>query len=192
MAEEEEKKEEEKFELDSTGEALAYISLDQARVQAMEHARDNRDFYGSRYASRELVWEVSSQEESEDYYDIRLSYRPTEGFQGEPGLEQFTIDKTGPIRLRQILSQPRRRRSLVLPAVLVGILAVAGLGAGVLFAAGVFSSTNSPSLGPGAEAAAPVVTVPVVPDEPVRLVSAQGDVSVDLAPGSVANAVELR
>ena len=109
MAQEEEKKEEEKFELDSTGEALGYISLDQARVLAMEHARDNRDFYGRPYASRELVWEVSSQEESEDYYDIRLSYRPTEGFRGEPGLEQFTIDKTGPIRLRQILSQPRRR-----------------------------------------------------------------------------------
>ena len=38
MAEEEEKKEEEKFELDSAGQALAYISLDQARVLAMEHA----------------------------------------------------------------------------------------------------------------------------------------------------------
>ena len=77
MAEEEGKKEEEKFELDMAGEALGYISLDQARVRAMEHARDNRDFYGLRYARRELVWEVLSQEESEDYYDIRLSYRPT-------------------------------------------------------------------------------------------------------------------
>ena len=66
MAEEEEKKEEEKFELDAAGQALAYISLDQARVRAMEHARDNRDFYGRRYASRELVWELLSQEESEE------------------------------------------------------------------------------------------------------------------------------
>ena len=85
MAEGEGKKEEEKLEFDSTGQAIAYISLDQARVLAMEHARDNREFYGRRYASRELVWEVLSQEESEDYYDIRLSYRPTEGFRGEPG-----------------------------------------------------------------------------------------------------------
>ena len=48
----------------------------------------------------ELVWEVVSQEESEDYYDIRLSFRPATGFSGKPGVEQFTIDKTGPITLR--------------------------------------------------------------------------------------------
>ena len=84
------------------------------------------------------------------------------------------------------------RVSLVLPAVVAGILAVAGGGVGVLFAAGVFSSTTSPSLAPGPEAAASTVIVPVIPDEPARLVSAQGDVFVDLAPGSVANAVELR
>ena len=65
------------MELDSAGESLGYISLDQARVLAMEHARDNRDFYGRRYARRELVWGLISQEESEDYYDIRLAYRPT-------------------------------------------------------------------------------------------------------------------
>ena len=63
MAEENDKKEEEKFELDAAGQALAYISLDQARVLAMEHARDNTGFYGRRYRRRELAWEV----ESEDY-----------------------------------------------------------------------------------------------------------------------------
>ena len=105
--------------MDSTGQALAYISLDQARVLALEHARDNRDFYGRRYASRELVWKVLSLEESEDYYDIRLSYRPIEGFRGEPGHERFTIDKTGPIRLRQILRQPRRSRRIVIGLIVV-------------------------------------------------------------------------
>ena len=119
--------EEEKLEFDSTGQAVAYISLDQARVLAMEHARDNQDFYGRRYASRELVWEVVSQEESEDYYDIRLSYRPTEGFRGEPGHEQFTIDKTGPIRLRQILTQPRRSRQFVVALGLIGVILAAGV-----------------------------------------------------------------
>ena len=72
MAEDGEKKEEEKFEFDSTGEVLSYISLDQARVLPMEHARDNRDFYGRRCAGQELVWEVLSQEESEYYGLIRL------------------------------------------------------------------------------------------------------------------------
>ena len=52
MAEEDDKKEEGKFELDSAGQALAYISLDQARVLAMEHARDNTGFYGRRYRRR--------------------------------------------------------------------------------------------------------------------------------------------
>ena len=67
MAEEEDKKEEEKIELDSTGQPLAYISLDQARVLAMEHARDNTGFYGRRYRRRELAWEMVSQEARQDY-----------------------------------------------------------------------------------------------------------------------------
>ena len=56
MVEEEGKKDEEKFEFTAQGEALGYISLDQARVGAIEHARDNQEFYGRRYAERELVW----------------------------------------------------------------------------------------------------------------------------------------
>ena len=93
---EEENKEEEKFEFDAAGEVLGYISLDQARVLAVQHARQNTEFYGRRYVRLELVWEELSAEESEDYYRIRLSYRPARGFQGEPGVEQFTIDKAAP------------------------------------------------------------------------------------------------
>ena len=70
MAENREKKDDDKLEFDSTGQAIGYISLDQARVLAMEHARDNRDFYG-RYAGTELVWEVISADETEDYYEVR-------------------------------------------------------------------------------------------------------------------------
>ena len=66
MAEEQDKKDDEKVELDSTGQAVAYISLDQARVLALRYAHDNRDFYG-RYSDRELVWEVVGAEETEDY-----------------------------------------------------------------------------------------------------------------------------
>ena len=61
MAQDEEKKDEEKSEVDAAGEALEYISLDQARVMAIEHARDNSDFYGRLYASVDLVREVVSQ-----------------------------------------------------------------------------------------------------------------------------------
>ena len=55
MAEDAGKKDDGKVALDSTGQAVAYIPLDQARVLALQHARDNRDFYGRRYAQRDLV-----------------------------------------------------------------------------------------------------------------------------------------
>ena len=66
MAEDQDKKDEEKFEFTFEGEALGYISLEQARLRAIQHARDNQAFYGSRYARREPVWEVVGEEEAED------------------------------------------------------------------------------------------------------------------------------
>ena len=50
MAEDQDKKDEEKFEFTFEGEALGYISLEQARLQSIQHVRDNQAFYGSRYA----------------------------------------------------------------------------------------------------------------------------------------------
>ena len=64
-------KEEEKFEFDSAGHAVAYISLDQARILALQHAQGNRDFYGP-YSDSDLVWDVIGADETEDYYEIRL------------------------------------------------------------------------------------------------------------------------
>jgi hypothetical protein len=58
MLEEEGKKEEEKLEFTAEGETLGYVSLDQARVLALQRARENSDCYGPRYAKRELVWDV--------------------------------------------------------------------------------------------------------------------------------------
>ena len=46
MAKDDDKKDEEKLDFDSVGQAIAYISLDQARVLALQHARDNTEFYG--------------------------------------------------------------------------------------------------------------------------------------------------
>ena len=135
MAEDEGKKDEDKLEFDSTGQALGYISLDQARVLAMQHARDNRDVYG-RYADAELVWEELSAEESEDYYRIRLAYRPAGNFRAA-GVEQFTIDKAGPIEFRQIIRQPRLARSIVGGIAIKAVLAASGATIGGLFASGV-------------------------------------------------------
>jgi hypothetical protein len=67
MAEGQDKKDEEKFEFTFEAEALGYISLEQARLQSIQHVRDNQAFYGSRYARLEPVWEVVGEEEGEDY-----------------------------------------------------------------------------------------------------------------------------
>ena len=84
MAQDFGKEEEEKFDLTAEGETRGYISLDQARVLAVQHARDNTDFYGAKYLGISLVWEVLSQEETEDFYEIRLSFRPSGQRRGAP------------------------------------------------------------------------------------------------------------
>ena len=106
MAENPENKEAKPDLFSPAAEALGYISLEQARVLAIRHARDNTDFYGPRYSGINLVWEVISQEDGEDYYDIRLSFRPAGRFRGEPGVEQFVIDKLGNVEIRQMLDEP--------------------------------------------------------------------------------------
>ncbi len=89
---EEEGKKEEKVEFDSAGEAVGYISLDQARVLTIEHARDNTETNGRRYAGLRLVWEVVRAEVS----------------------EHFIVDKTGQIKIRQILTEPCREEDITL------------------------------------------------------------------------------
>ena len=112
-----------------------FISLDQARAAALAHARDNQDFYGRRYRKKELAWEVLSQEEREDGYHLRLSYQPARGFRGQPGGEEFTIERTGPVQSRRIISEPVKKGGLLgcgLVAagalLLVAVMLVASLG----------------------------------------------------------------
>ena len=66
MAEEPEKKED-KFEFTPEGEFVEYISLGDARVMAIRHARDNTEIYGSDYQDTNLVWRVVSQKEEEEF-----------------------------------------------------------------------------------------------------------------------------
>ena len=77
---------------DSSGESQGYISIEQAGVLANQHAQNNTGFYDT---PRPLVWEIEGQVETDDFYEIRLSFRPTRNFQGQPG-----IDKTGKVELR--------------------------------------------------------------------------------------------
>ena len=137
MVEDEGKKDEEKFEFDSTGEALGYISLDQAEVLAMRTARETPGAYGRRFTNVPMAFEVVEADETEDHYRITISLRPEGEFAGRPGREQFFIEKEGAIVLRQVLSLPgstgwRRYR---LAWVVIGLVVVAAAAVGGVFAA---------------------------------------------------------
>ena len=103
MAEDPGKKDDE---FDLSPELEGYISLDEARVLALQHARDNREVYG-RYSEVELVFEVVDAGETADFYEVTLSYLPPGNFKA-PGTERITINKAGPIELRQVLRNPYR------------------------------------------------------------------------------------
>ena len=100
MVEDEDKKEEEKFEFTPEGESLGYISLDQAEVLAMRTARETPGAYGRRFRNVTMAFEVVETDETEDHYTITISFRPEGEFAGRPGREQFFIEKEGAIALR--------------------------------------------------------------------------------------------
>lgn len=106
MAQNQGDREERKLDFTPEGEVRGYIGLDQARVQAMEYARDNTEFYGPEYAGATFFRELIGATESDDHYDIRLSFRVSGQPQGRPGIEQFIFDKTGELRFRQLLEEP--------------------------------------------------------------------------------------
>ena len=106
----------------------------------MELAREDAAFYGPRYLQIALVHEVLSEEEGEDYYDIRLAFRPAGRYNGQPGAEQFIIDKLGSVRVRQVLDEPSelprppRKGPPVLWLAGVGLFIVAAVGVGAVYA----------------------------------------------------------
>ena len=185
MPHEQNNREEEKLKFTPEGEAVAYISLEQARLLALQTARDSTGYYGRRYASRPPVLEVISSEEGEDFYYVRISYRPAGRFQGEPGTEQFTVDKTGTVELRQILSEPQAKSRMALVLSGVGVLVMAGGIIGGLAGSGVFSSSSSPFDQRESQVTTGAVSVAVAPDAPAQLSSPDGDVHIDLPAGSV-------
>jgi len=53
MAEDDGIIQEKKFDFTPEGEVVWYISQEQASLSTVQHARDNREFYGRRYAQRD-------------------------------------------------------------------------------------------------------------------------------------------
>jgi len=97
-------KEEEKFDFTSEGEG--YISLDEARVLAVQTAVASPGEYGRDFRRVTMVFDVVESTETDDHYMVTLSVRPQGNFDGTPGQEQFVVGKEGTIAVRQVLSTP--------------------------------------------------------------------------------------
>ncbi len=84
---------------------LDKVSLERARLLVVRYAQQNKDVYGD-HANEPLVWEVATAEEQDEFYYVKLSYKPFSDFGGAPGLEEFIVEKDGAIAFRQVLSGP--------------------------------------------------------------------------------------
>ena len=82
---------EDKFDFDDSGETLAYISAEQARLVAMRTARDEPGNYGAAFSGVGMVYQLVELEDGEDYYIVTMSLRPEGDFASTPGQEQFFI-----------------------------------------------------------------------------------------------------
>ncbi|MBP63037.1 MAG: hypothetical protein CMJ62_16070 [Planctomycetaceae bacterium] len=104
---------------------MGYISLAQARLLAMQTARETPGNYGRRFVDTPMALTVDESGEDEDYYTVILSFKPEAGFTGTPGREQFFVSKEGEVALRQVLGPPRpkgrRRVSITIAGIVLGI-----------------------------------------------------------------------
>ena len=157
MAEDAGKQDEGKIDFTREGEALGYISLDQARVLAMRTAREAPNAYGRRFRNVAMAFDVVEDTETEDHYVVTLSFRPEGAFAGSPGQEQFFIEKEGVIALRQVLTVPGRRLRLPVIPTAVGVVIVGAIVAvAAVFAVGGFDGGSDG----GAAVPAPTIAVP--------------------------------
>jgi hypothetical protein len=180
MAEDEGKKDE--FEFDPSGEALGYISLEQARVVAMRTARETPGEHGQALSGTRMAYQLVEQENGNDYYIVTLSFRPEGDFAGTEGHEQFFIEKEGTVAYRQVLSLPRSAgggRFPVVP-VAIGLLVVVVAIAGVVWVAGFFGAGEE---NPGATNLRPTPTQPPSADaEPTPTKGSNNGLTPDAPP----------
>ena len=99
---------EKRDEFDSAGEALGYISLDQALLEARRLVRQDEERYRQRLGWEEIVWMEASSDPREDSYRIVVQFRrPARGLREEQtGEEEFIFGLTGELRDRQVLLWP--------------------------------------------------------------------------------------
>lgn len=115
---------EDQFDFTADGEALSYISPAQARLAAMQTARETPGNYGRGFNGILMAFEVVESSEDEDYYIVTLGIRPQGAFSGKPGQEQFFISKEGIVSHRQVLDVPTGAGKSRKPLVIAGLAAL--------------------------------------------------------------------
>ena len=95
-------------EFDSAGEAIGYVSLDQAVLQALRLARQDEGGHLQRLGWDEITWTEASSEQREDFYRVVLHFRPPsrDVADEQTGEEEFVFDLTGNLEFRQVLVWP--------------------------------------------------------------------------------------
>ena len=119
-----------------------------------------------------MAFEVVDSSEDEDYYNVRMSFRPEGGFSGQPGLEQFFIEKEGVVAHRQVLEFPSGGGRWRLPVAIAGvivIIAAVALGASSIFGSGPFGAPATSTPGPNATSTSNTTPAPSPTGIPVEV-----------------------
>ncbi|MAP38197.1 MAG: hypothetical protein LR120_14265 [Dehalococcoidia bacterium] len=76
MVEDDDVTKDDKFEFDSTGEVVEYVSLERSELIAIQGAGNEPGNYGRRYEGVKMFYTLEHQKERADYYVITLLFRP--------------------------------------------------------------------------------------------------------------------
>ncbi|MEE3006013.1 MAG: hypothetical protein VX638_11270 [Chloroflexota bacterium] len=122
---------------DGAGETRRHLSLEQAKILALETARNDPANYGRRFAALQMVFQVIKQEEEDDGYFVTLSFQPEGDFPGKPGLERFFIEKQGTVTGRGQIHFHWKPLTVLGAVVALAVAAVVGS-----FAAGIWGGAE--------------------------------------------------
>ena len=99
---------EERFEPEAPREAIRHISAAQARLLAIQTARESPGNYGRRNRRSRMDLQITELQEDEANYTIYISFRPEGSSSRILGLETFYITKEGDVVHREIVNSPEK------------------------------------------------------------------------------------
>ena len=161
-----EEKQEDKFNFTPQGEAVGFVTLDQARLIAIQRAREESGNYGPSWQSVPMVFEVVDAEETENDYSLILSFHPEGEFPGRKSLFGGVARR---LSAQGFLHVRRRKEVLLSVYATVTLLVVAACAALVVSCSTQPTDAPLPNQRPAAEATAATTAVSVATPTPVPI-----------------------